>query len=317
MMQLFSNLKIFDLLILSLCFIILAIASVTDIKKREVPDWLSYASIATGFGVRLLASIVYWEKSYFVEGLVGFAIFFVLAIIMFYAGLWGGGDSKVLMALGVLLGLKFEFLPFIVVFFLISMIVGSFYGIIFSSFLAIKNRKHFVERFVFIWSDNKIKNYKKIVLIYSLMSVLSVLIAIIFLVLGNLGIIQLEISEKYFVILIALLGSSFMAFTGLVLYVFSKSVEETCMQKNVSPEKLTEGDWIVNDIIVEGEKICGPKDLGIDKTQIEKLIQLKKQKKITKILIKEGMPFIPSFFIAFILTVLFRDKIVILLQSLV
>ena len=69
------------------------------------------------------------------------------------------------------------------------------------------------------------------------------------------------------------------------------------------PEDLTEGDWIAKDIMVDGEKVCGPRDLGIDEEGIAKLIELKHKKKISKVLIKEGIPFVPSFLAAFALTV--------------
>ncbi|GIU69536.1 MAG: hypothetical protein KatS3mg002_0772 [Candidatus Woesearchaeota archaeon] len=52
--------------------------------------------------------------------------------------------------------------------------------------------------------------------------------------------------------------------------------------------------------ISERKYITGPKDLGISKEQIELL----KKSKIKKVLVKEGIPFIPAFLIAFILTMI-------------
>jgi len=74
------------------------------------------------------------------------------------------------------------------------------------------------------------------------------------------------------------------------------------MLKYVEPKELTEGDWIAKDIKVKGEYITGPKDLGIEKKQINKLIKFYKLGKIKKVLIKEGIPFVPSFLLAFIVT---------------
>ena len=82
------------------------------------------------------------------------------------------------------------------------------------------------------------------------------------------------------------------------------------MEKYVDPEKLTEGDWIVNDVLVGGKRICGPKDLGISLEQIGHLIKLKHKKKIKKVLIKEGIPFIPAFFLGFIVTLILQEKII-------
>ena len=66
-----------------------------------------------------------------------------------------------------------------------------------------------------------------------------------------------------------------------------------------------EGYIDLKDYFVDGKKICGPKDLGISKKQIRQMIALKQKKKINKIKIKEGIPFVPSFLIAFILSLMF------------
>ena len=81
------------------------------------------------------------------------------------------------------------------------------------------------------------------------------------------------------------------------------------MYRLVEPVKLTEGDWIVNDVYVGRQYICGPKDLGIEKRQIRKLVEYYKKGKVKRILIKEGIPFVPSFLIAFIITFLFGNAL--------
>ena len=81
------------------------------------------------------------------------------------------------------------------------------------------------------------------------------------------------------------------------------------MLKYVLPKQLTEGDWIVKEIKIGGKYITGPKDLGIEKKQINKLISLYKKKKVNKILIKEGIPFVPSFFIAYVVTLIFGNLV--------
>jgi len=77
------------------------------------------------------------------------------------------------------------------------------------------------------------------------------------------------------------------------------------MLKKVDVGKLTEGDWIVKDVKVDGKRICGPKDLGISKKQIRQLLRFRARGKIRKVLIKEGMPFVPSFLMGFIVTLFF------------
>ena len=88
---------------------------------------------------------------------------------------------------------------------------------------------------------------------------------------------------------------------------FVKAVENSSLYKYITPDKLTEGDWIAKDIKINGKYITGPKELGIEKKHINQLINFWKKGKIKKILIKEGMPFIPSFLLAFIITLIYGN----------
>ena len=74
---------VIDIVLLSIAFIALVIATLTDIKTREVPDWVNFGLIGTGFGINLIFSIVYWESSFILNSLIGFGIFFAFAWIMF------------------------------------------------------------------------------------------------------------------------------------------------------------------------------------------------------------------------------------------
>ncbi len=98
----------------------------------------------------------------------------------------------------------------------------------------------------------------------------------------------------------------------MYLIILVRTVEKVSMIKMIEPEKLTEGDWIAKEIKIQGKYITGPKDLGIEKKQINKLIALYKKKKVSKVLIKEGIPFVPSFFIAYIVTLIFGNFIFLL-----
>jgi len=130
-------------------FISLIIASITDIKTREVPDWLNYGLIVFGLGSRLIYSIVLSDFSFFSYGLAGFFVFFIIANLMFYSAQWGGGDSKLLMGLGAVIGLNFNFseIPFILIFWINIIVVGSVYGLFWSFVVAFKNRKNFLKDF--------------------------------------------------------------------------------------------------------------------------------------------------------------------------
>lgn len=271
-----------------IALIALIIASVTDIKKREVPDWLNYSLIFIGLGIRALYSIIEWNYWIFLYGVFGFLVFLILALVMYYAGQWGGGDSKMLMGLGALIGiplnqiniLHLQFLKsFFLQFLILILLVGAVYGIIWSSVLAIKNRRKFVDKFVEL-NLKHIKLKRILVIICFILFILSFFLNIFF---------------KVYLLLLIIIALIF-----FYVFMFSKAVELVCMHKTVPVGKLTEGDWIVNKIEVKGQYITGPKELGITKEQIEKL----KKHKIKEVLIKEGIPFVPSFLIAFIISLI-------------
>jgi Flp pilus assembly protein protease CpaA len=269
----------------SILFIIVLIAlligSYTDFRIREVPDWLNYSLVFIGFGLRLIFSLVSNEPSYIIHGILGFGAFFLIALVMFYAGQWGGGDSKMVMGLGALIGLELSMDAFLIAFIINIVIFGALFGMIFSIYLAAKNHKLFRKEFNKRFRQQKWQKW-------------SVWIGTIALLIAS--ILLPEYLRIPIVVLAGILIFSFYAF------IYLKAVENSSMIKWVAPEDLTEGDWVVEDVMVDKKRICGPKDLGLEKSQIKKLIRLKKQGKIKRILIKYGIPFVPSFLIAFIVT---------------
>jgi len=264
----------------------LVIATITDLKTREVPDWINYGLIAAGLSLNALFSIIYWDYWFFVNSLVGFLLFLMFALIMFYAGQWGGGDSKLFMALGALIGfdVRFKEFPILISFFINVLLAGAFYGLLWSIVLVFKNIKKF-------WKEARAisRHYKLIKYRVYLIIIVAFLFALAFLI-------------KDILIRFTLLGFIGMTIGIFYLMIFVKAVEKSCMLKYITPDRLTEGDWIAKDISYKGKYICGPKDLGIEKRQIRKLLELYKQHKISKVLIKEGIPFVPSFLIAYIIT---------------
>jgi len=273
-------------------FLGLLIGSITDFKKREVPDFVNYSLITLGFTINILLSLIYKTPSYIINSAAGFVAFLIIALIMFYSGQWGGGDSKMLMGLGALIGLDITFKNlFLLDLFFNILVIGGVYGILWSFYLAIKNRKLFVKAYLKIFKNKFFLFANKILIIILLISFLSFFIVE-------------DIFLKFLMI-------GFLAFILLVLnlIIFIKAIEKSCMFKLVNPDQLTEGDWIAKDINYKGKRITGPKDLGIEKKQINFLKKFYKK----KILIKEGIPFVPSFFVAFVLTLSYGNLLLLLL----
>ena len=279
---------IIELIVYGITFLFLFIGSYTDLRTREVPDWINYGSICFGILFNLLASVLFHDYSYIINSVVGFFAFLLLGYFMFYTGQWGGGDSKAIMGIGALLGLDISFkqFPFILSFFINILIVGALYGLLWSIALAFKNRKNFSKEFKKVYYNPGLKIIKIAIIVLS--------VFIIFILLDFF-----DTSSKY-----SFLWSIFFLLFAFFLWIFVKAVEKSCMIKYVKPQQLTEGDWILKDIRIDGKTITGPKDLGVSKKQIRQLTQFYKRGRIKTVAIKEGIPFVPSFFIAFILTVI-------------
>ena len=276
-------------IVLGVCLAGLIIGSITDIRTREVPDWLSYGLVFSGFGIALIYSFGLWDFTILLRSIVGFGVMWILAIIMYYTGQWGGGDSKVIMGIGALIGLDYMYkswldkFPFLISFIVYSVIFGAVYGLVWSAVLAVKNKRLFRAAFSKTNSDKKTKLIKKM-----LLAIIVILIISSWFMPKDIRIVSLLFA--------GIIGITF------YLFLFIKAVESSCMVKKIDVEKLTEGDWIAEDVRYERKTICGPKDLGVTKEQIRELIKLKGEKKISKVLIKEGVPFVPSFLAAFILS---------------
>ena len=281
----------------ALSFIALFVGTITDFKTREVPDWVNYGLVISGIGLNLLFSAIYSNPSFIINSLIGLAIFFGIAYIMFYAGQWGGGDSKMLMGLGAMIGIDvgFKTQQFLLGFFINALFIGAVYGLLWSFFLVFKNKRKFLKEFNKILLKKEMANAKKFML-----AILVLLFIILFFI-------------RIYYIKILILSSAFLILTTFYLWIFVRAIEKSAMYKSVEPASLTEGDWIVKDVYVNKKYICGPKDLGIEKKQIRQLMELYKRRKVGKILIKEGIPFVPSFFVAFIVTFMLGNPLMWLL----
>jgi Flp pilus assembly protein protease CpaA len=268
--------KYYFLFALALVWIVFAV--VQDIKKREVANWLTFSLIAFALAYRAFYSSYASDWMFFVYGVFGFGLFFVLGNLFYYSGIFAGGDAKLLFGLGVIL--PFEgYLSFVSVgwgFVLLLFLIGAIYSLIYSVFLVSRNYSKFSRSFV--------KNLgKKSLLI--LMSVFAIcfIVALFYSFGFNIGLLMLGVLSSFF-------------FFGLVVY--AKSLE-VCMVKLVSPRKLTEGDWIMGDIKLNR----GVVKKTVHGLSAEDIAKLRKAGKM--VLIKEGIPFTPAFLLAFLITVLF------------
>jgi len=187
--------------------------------------------------------------------------------LFYYGRVFAGGDAKLLVAMTVFfIGVDFNMtLINIGVFLLFLMFSGSIYGLIYSAVLYLRDFKEVNEEIK--------KGFSNLWVRY------------VFL----MGVVLFVLSYVDWVFLF--LAAIVMLLP--VLYVFAKGLERVSMIRDVSGKDLREGDWLVDDIKVKGKVIKADWDgLSLDD------IKLLKGKK--KIKIKDGLPFVPAFLIAFL-----------------
>ena len=265
--------EIFFLFALALAWIVFA--TIQDLKTREIANWLSFSLIAFALGFRFFYSLFSTGNfSFFYQGLVGLGIFFILGNMLYYGKMFAGGDAKLLIALGTVLPVSASFydnLEFFFLFMVIFLFIGAFYSIMVSIRLCFKNYEKFKKEF-----QKQLRVYRKITIIIIL---LDMLLLIVFF-------------NNYSSLLLFLVT---LIFISPYLVVYAKAVDETSMIKNIGTEKLREGDWLYRDVKINGKTIRAKWD-GLKKEEISLL-----RKKYRKVLIREGVPFTPVFFLSFLI----------------
>lgn len=260
------------LIFLGLVWIVGAILQ--DLRRREVDNIWNFSLIFFALAYRASLSIYTGDYWFFINGVLGFVIFLILGNLFYYLRIFAGGDAKLMIALGPLLPLSYNWIAnakIFGIFILLFLVTGSVYVLFWSFILVINHWKRFRKEFF-----KQVKSFRKIILA-------GILFFIFWIVLGYF------LNESLFTIM----GIIVLMF--VVLFVFAKSVEESCMIKSVRPDKVTEGDWLYNDVLVKGKKIKADWE-GVSKREL--LLIKKRYNK--KILIKEGIPFTPGFLFGFL-----------------
>ncbi|MBT6820133.1 hypothetical protein HOA55_02145 [archaeon] len=245
------------------------IASLQDLKRREVDHWLVLSMMVFGFAYIAFEAIFGLNSSIVVLGIISFLVMFVIMNIFYYGRIFGGGDAKLLFALfvvfvgtsatGTLINIGW--------FILFLMLSGSVYGLIYSGVLFGMNFKKVKVEFK--------KGFENVWARYAIAA-------------GIILFVLSYIDWLFFIPAIFLL-------IGPVLFVFAKSLESVVMIKKISPSKLREGDWLAEDLKV-GRRVIEADWGGLS---LEDIALIKKSKK-KKIEIKEGLPFVPAFLMAFL-----------------
>lgn len=272
------------LLLITIGIIGLIIASIFDIKTSEVPDWLNYSLISSGLGIRIIMALSEREILVFLFPLFGLVTTFLLGSLMYYTKQWGGGDAKTFMAVAALFTTMPNHNFFLFDFTINLLIIGAIYSILFSAYLYAGNKKKINSKINEYFS----KDIKKLAVISFLAIVLLAIIS--------------AINTFYLIV-----SSAFVFLIALFLFILPiiKIVEKISLHKTMPVRKLTEGDWITEDVYMGRKLIYSKKSPGITKEQIKRILA----SKIEKVNVRQGIPFIPSFLLALIVTLFFKNLV--------
>ena len=266
---------VMELVLGTLTLIVLLIAAYTDLKTREVPDWLNYAFIFAAVGIRTLFS---FQDGWFtvVSGFLGLMAGLLLACVFYYTNQWGGGDGKLLMGLGATIGIAYPFTAAslaLLWYFLLVLLIGALFGLLWMSVIALPKRL-LVGR-----------EWKKYLFLYKGFHLGTAALSLALLL------VSIQISLSWWLVPVPLLF--------FYLFLFVLSVEKVGFCKEIPIGNVTEGDWLAQAVRVNGKKIRLGKTL--EKSDLAILYRLAREKKISTVVIKQGVPLVPSFLLAYLM----------------
>ncbi|MBD3209557.1 prepilin peptidase [Candidatus Woesearchaeota archaeon] len=217
----------------------LLIGTHTDLRRREVPDWLNFGFIVAGLGLGLLATILSWSLQPLLSSVLGLLAGVLIGHLMFYAGQWGGGDAKMIMGIGALLGLDVfhccsaSQLPLLVIFFVNTVLVGAVYGLLWAVFLGFRHRRKVKRAFVERLRSPPVRKARMAVII------------------ACLCLIVLVIAVPHYLFRLVFACFALIVFFMFYTWVFIHVIEHACMVKPVPVRDLVEGDWIFEEVWVK------------------------------------------------------------------
>ncbi len=269
-------------------------ASYYDLKTGEIPDKFTLGLVIAALALRAGFSACMGDLTYLLDGIIVGGIFFGFGAALFYTGGWGGGDAKLIAGIGAALGgliaptiidSSFAVFPAFFGLFVSLSMVAIPYSLGYALILSFKRPE------VFSATYSKIKE------------------AWLMLAAALIASATLFILFKPYNLVLALTAASPPLFFVLIMFV--RSVEELAMRKEISIGELQEGDMVVEDLVADGKRIIGKRDMdGISKEALEELKKAKK--KPEKVKIKWGIKFAPAFPLAILLSPFWAGLILLL-----
>ena len=276
-----------DYILIPIALIWLTFASISDLKSKEIPDWLNFSLIIIALAIKSIEAILARNVFILLYAIAALVIFFLLANLMYYTKQWGGGDAKLIIGLGIIFTqYPTEFLnyfnpkltiPFAITFVVNILFIGAVYGIIWSVSLAIKNYKKIkFNKDIF---KRPMRIILPLVLLFFLSSFLLPQIKYLF-----------GVATIFFLVVYLIL-------------IFTNAVEQSIMIKSMALSKLREGDWLYKPVYYKKRLILDNKKPSLTKKDISAL----KRFNIKSVIVKDGIPFVPAFLISVLVSLIFGN----------
>src|SRR5437867_9291280 len=141
----------FELIFFAVAAIGSSLAAAWDLKTTEIPDKIPYAMIAIGVVLFSIESLLTGDFFLIAKSAFVGLSFLGLGFLMYFLGQWGGGDAKILSAIGFLVpelpkGFNVDLiLPFPLSFLFNLFFLGAIYMLAYSFVLSLLNRTIFRE----------------------------------------------------------------------------------------------------------------------------------------------------------------------------
>ena len=261
------------------------LAGIIDLKTTEIPDKIPYVMMGIGIVGNLVKSYLLLSYTPILLSFGVGLLFLGFGFLLYYTGQWGGGDAKILSAIGFLLpqfSSAKSFFPFPVSFFFNVFFVGALYMIGYIVVMALMNRK-IIHSFVM-----ELKASSKELFWLNIGVIVFLGLFVVF----TVNYLQIATINEVVIFGLVVIVLTIGLFT---LWRFGKTVEEVGFKRRVKVSELKEGD------VIDDSKVWE----GLTKEQVTR-IQKSRKKYVT---IKEGVRFAPAFPIALLVTVLIGDVV--------
>ncbi len=94
---------ILESILLLVAFVGSTLAGIIDLKTTEIPDKIPYVMMGIGIVGNLVKSYLVWSYTPIALSFLVGLLFLGFGFLLYYTGQWGGGDAKILSAVGFLL----------------------------------------------------------------------------------------------------------------------------------------------------------------------------------------------------------------------